>query len=135
MSAFTSTLRALVLTGTLTILTTRAGHAQEAANQPAKPRHPMICAKGVRVYTERTQVPVPHDTLRLPPADGPIRVTSPEEAAAAELTLRGRAGSVGATGLLVVDQVSDDGGARRIGRSATAVFVPSDSARALQACR
>jgi hypothetical protein len=94
-----------------------------------------VCAKGVRVYNDRSQVPTPHDTVSIPPADGPIRVTSPDEAEAAELALRGRAGSVGANAVLVVDEVSDDGGAQRVRRSATGLFVPADSARALQMCK
>ena len=109
-------------------------HAQNAA-KPSAPKHPIVCAKGVRLFTDKAQIPVPYDTLALPPADGPIRVTSPEEAEAAELALRGRAGSVGATGLLVTDEVTDDGGTQRISRQATAVYVPSDSARAQQACK
>jgi hypothetical protein len=71
----------------------------------------------------------------MPPADGPVRVTSPEEAEAAELAMRGRAGSVGATGVLVTDEVSDEGGQQRIRRSVTALYVPADSARAQAACK
>ena len=108
--------------------------AQTAAT-PAAPKHPRVCANGVRMYTERSQVPVPHDTLALPPADGPIRINSPDEAEAAELALRGRAGSVGATGVLVADEVSDDGATQQMRRRATAVYVPADSARAQQACK
>ena len=123
------------LFGTVVLLVAAgAAHAQNTAKPPA-PKHPTVCAKGVRLFTDKSQIPVPHDTLALPPADGPIRVTSPEEAEAAELALRGRAGSVGATGLLVTDEVVDDGGTQRISRQATAVYVPSDSARAQQACK
>ena len=46
---------------------------------------------------------MPRDTLTIPPADGSVRVSSPEEAEAAELALRERAGSVGATSVLVID--------------------------------
>jgi len=124
-----------MLIGALVSLTVAGGaYAQNTAKPPA-PKHPTVCAKGVRLFTDKSQIPVPYDTLALPPADGPIRVTSPEEAEAAELALRGRAGSVGATGLLVTDQVTDDGGSQRINREATAVYVPSDSARAQQACK
>jgi hypothetical protein len=118
----------------LSIVAARVAHAQGSSNA-AKAKHPAICAKGVRVYTDRSQLPTPHDTLSIPPADGPIRVSSPEEAEAAELALRGRAGSVGATGVLVVDDVSGDGDSQRVRRTATGVFVPADSARALQACK
>ena len=107
----------------------------QSATTPATPTHPRVCANGVRMYTDKTQVPVPHDTLALPPADGPIRINSPEEAEAAELALRGRAGSVGATGVLVADEVSDDGGTQQVRRRATAVYVRADSARAQQACK
>jgi hypothetical protein len=95
-----------------------------------------VCAKGVKVYTDRSQIPVPFDTLSVPPADGPVRVTNDQEAEAAELALRGRAGSVGATAVLVTDEVLDDGGGeRRVRRSVTGIFVPADSARAQQACK
>jgi hypothetical protein len=118
----------------LSAIAPHAGHSQAAA-PAAKAPHPVVCAKGVRVYTDKGQVPTPHDTLAIPPTDGPIRVTSPEEAEAAELALRGRAGSVGATGVLIVDEVSGDGDTQRVRRSATGVFVPADSARAQQACK
>jgi hypothetical protein len=106
--------------------------ARESSSTAAK--HPPICAKGVKVYTERTQIPVPFDTLDVPPPDGPVRVTNEQEAEAAELALRTRAGSVGATGVLVTDEVEDDGGNRRMQRSVKGLFVPADSARAHQAC-
>jgi hypothetical protein len=106
-------------------------HAQAAAPTP---KHTPVCSRGVRVYMDRAQVPAPHDTLTMPPADGPIRVTSPEEAEAAELALRGRAGSVGANAVLIADETTEDGGEVRIRRSVTALFVPSDSARAIAVC-
>ena len=87
------------------------------------------------MYTEKSQIPVPHDTVQVPPADGPVRVTSPEEAEAAELAMRARAGSVGATGVLVSDEVSGDGDQQRVRRTVTGVFVRADSARAQQACK
>ena len=134
MSAIAASIRVCSVALMLSIVAARPAHAQ-ASSTAAKAKHPAICAKGVRVYTDRSQLPTPHDTLSIPPADGPIRVTSPEEAEAAELALRERAGSVGATGVLVVDEVSGDGDSQRVRRSATGVFVPADSARALQACK
>lgn len=105
----------------------------QAATTPS--RHPAVCGGGVRVYHEKSEVPVPHDTVALPPSE-PIRVTSPEEAEAAELALRERAGSVGANGVLITDESSDapDGGVR-LHRSVTAVFAPADSAHAVAACK
>src|SRR5512133_1788221 len=108
MSAIAASIRPFALSAGLSLVTAAVGHAQAAA--PAKTRQPAVCAKGVRIYTDKSQVPVPHDTLTMPPADGPVRVTSPEEAEAAELAMRGRAGSVGANGVIVTDEVSDDGG-------------------------
>jgi hypothetical protein len=97
--------------------------------------HPAVCTAGVRVYTEKSQVPAPHDTVALPPGP-PVRVTSPEEAEAAQLALRERAGKEGANGVLFVDETTDDGtGAVRMRRTVTAVFVPSDSAHAAAACK
>jgi hypothetical protein len=133
MSAIAASIRALSVAAVLSIAA--AGVVSAQAAPVAKPSHPVVCAKGVRMYTEKSQVPVPHDTLQLPPADGPIRVSSPEEAEAAELALRGRAGSVGATGVLVSDEVSGDGDSQRLRRTATAVYVHADSARAQQACK
>jgi hypothetical protein len=126
--------RATLFGAVISLAAATAAYAQNTAKPPV-PKHPTVCAKGVRLFNDKRQIPVPYDTLPLPPADGPIRVTSPEEAEAAELALRGRAGSVGATGLLVTDEVTDDGGSQRISRQATAVYVSSDSARAQQACK
>jgi len=134
MSAIAASIRVCSVALVLSVFAAHPAHAQ-AASGAAKAKHPAICAKGVRVYNDRTQVPTPHDTLSIPPADGPIRVTSPEEAEAAEMALRGRAGSVGATGVLVIDEVSGDGDSQRVRRTATGLFVPADSARALQACK
>jgi len=133
MSVLAASIRVSSVAIALSLLGARAAHAQAAA--AAKPKHPVVCAKGVRVYTDRAQVPTPHDTVTIPPADGPIRVTSPEEAEAAEMALRGRAGSAGANAVLVVDEVSGDADAQRVRRSATGLFVPADSVRALQACK
>lgn len=101
----------------------------------AKPARAPFCARGVRIYTDKSQVPVPNDTLRLPPADGPVRVTSPEEAEAAELALRGRAASVGANALLITDVMSESNGEQRMRRSVVGLFVRADSARSALACK
>ncbi|HKR56073.1 MAG TPA: hypothetical protein VJS20_07215 [Gemmatimonadales bacterium] len=99
---------------------------------PAK--HPVVCAKGVRTYTAWNQVPVPFDSLTMPP--GPrMMVQSPEEAAAAEGEMRKRAGQVGATGVVVVEVTNDFNGAVMTSRKVTPVYVAADSARAYGACR
>jgi hypothetical protein len=133
MSVFAASIRVSSVAIALSILGARAAHAQATA--AAKPKHPVVCAKGVRVYSDRSQVPTPHDTVAIPPADGPIRVTSAEEAEAAEMALRGRAGSAGANSVLVIDEVSGNADSQSVRRTATGLFVPADSARALQACK
>jgi hypothetical protein len=129
------TIRAAVTAAGILVGSTVVAGAQSA--RPAAPaKHAPICAKGVKVYTDRSQIPVPFDTLEVPPADGPVRVTNEQEAEAAELAMRGRAGSVGATGVLVTDDSQDDAdGNRRVRRSVTGIFVPADTARARQACK
>ncbi len=124
----------VLLGGVALVVTARGAVTAQTANQ--KPRHPVVCAKGVRIYTDRSQLPVKRDSLTMPPSSGPVRVTSPEEAEAAELALRGRAGSVGATSILVTDETSDDGsGGQRLSRRVAAFFIPADSAQAQQACK
>ena len=135
MSSITSSLPVLCLAAVASVLTARAGHAQAAPATKGAPAHPVVCAKGVRLYTESSQLPAPHDTVHMPPADGPVTVTSPEEAEAAELAMRARAGSVGATGLVVTDLRTDEGGMTHLHRSVTAVFASADSARAQLACK
>ena len=132
MSAVTASIRFASVAIVLSILGVHAAHAQATA--AAKSKHPVVCAKGVRVYTDRSQIPTPHDTVAIPPA-APIRITSPDEAEAAEMALRERAGSVGANSVLLIDEVSGDADAQRVRRTATGLFVPADSARALQACK
>ena len=123
---------ALALVGSATMASAQSSRSSTA---PAA-KHTPVCAKGVRVYTERSQVPTPFDTLEVPPTDGPVRVTNDQEAEAAELALRARAGSVGATAVLITDEVLEQGdGDRRVRRSVTGLFVPSDSARAQAACK
>ena len=91
--------------------------------------HAPVCAAGVRTYTSAHDVPIPHETLALPPGPA-IRVT-PGGEAAADQAMRDRAGSGGATGMIVTE--TSDGGLVR--RTVTPVFVPSDSARAHAACK
>jgi hypothetical protein len=132
----TALVRTLPLAAVLSLAGAGAAAAQSSAAGAQPGRHTAVCAAGVRVYTDIKDVPVPHDTLKMPPMDGQIRVTNAQEAEAAELAMRGRAGSVGATGVLVLDDVQNDGGnmiVRR--RGLVPVFVPADSARALQVCR
>ncbi len=106
------------------------------AQAATKPGHPPVCAEGVKQYEGFATVPTPFDTLQMPPAAGPIRVTNDEEARAADYEMRKRAGSVGANGLVVVDKVEEGGGGQsRISRQATAIFVLADSARVREACK
>jgi len=99
---------------------------------PAK--HPVVCAKGVRTYNSLKDVPAPFDTLKLP-NHAPIRVSSPEEAEAAEQQMLADAGKVGATGLVETEVEEDNGNSRTVHRQVVPVFVPSDTARAYGACR
>lgn len=101
--------------------------AQAKSDSGAK-HHSPVCAAGVRTYTSARDVPTPYETLALPPGP-PIRVT-PGEEAAGDQAMRARAGSGGATGMIVTE--TSDGGLLR--RSVSPVFVPSDSARAHRAC-
>lgn len=101
---------------------------------PQTKQHSTICSAGVRTYTSVGEVPAPYDTLTLPPSS-PVRVASDEEAAAADLAMRGRAGSIGATGLIVSEVTENGDGGLIVHRKVVAVFVPGDSARAHQACK
>ncbi len=103
------------------------------AQATTAPRRPPVCDRGVKVYTDRAALPVPHDTLKMPPG-APIRISNPDEAAAAELAMRGRAGAAGATGLLIFDETNEDGGMMRVRRRVIPIFAPSDSARAQREC-
>ncbi len=118
---------AIILAGSASFTTARAQGA-------TKSKHAPVFAEGVKQYDGFASVPTPYDTLQMPPSPGPIRVTSEEEARAADLEIRKRAGSVGATGIVVSDKVEEDGGARRVQRQSTAIFVRADSARAYKAC-
>jgi hypothetical protein len=100
----------------------------------AQATHPAVCAKGVRTYNNIRDVPAPFDSLKLP-SGPPIRVSSPEEAEAADVEMHRRAGVMGATGLVVMEVVDDDGASRTVHRQVIPVFVPADTARAYGACR
>lgn len=111
-----------------------AARAQQAS-APAPAAHPKVCAEGVREFYSKAEIPTPYDTLTMPPSE-PVRVTSPDELEAAQRQMRSLAGSVGATGLLVLEERTDDGMGRvEMHRSVTPVFAPSDTARAYAACR
>jgi hypothetical protein len=108
----------------------------QQAGAAAAPAHPKVCADGVREFYSRAELTMTYDTLTMPPMDGPMRVTSPEEAEAAQRMMREQAGSVGATGLLVFEETHDDGNGRvQLSRSVTPIYAPSDTARAYAACR
>ena len=132
-----ASIRVVIVAAVVTCCSGVAARAQGtvAAVAAPQPARPSVCAQGVQVYSERAKIPAPFDTLRMPPAGAAIQVTNPEEAAAADELMRGRAGSVGATGILLADETIDDGGMLRMRRSVTAVFVRADSARAQQACK
>lgn len=109
--------------------------ATAQAQSKPKPAHPPVCPAGVRVYTAKADIPVPNDTVALP--DGPpVRVTSPEEAEAAELEVRRRAGSAGANALLETTETLDQSdGQIRMARKLAGYYIPADSARAAAACK
>ena len=97
------------------------------------PARTPLCAAAVRKYQGWAEVPTPFDSVRLPTRD-PIRVTSPDEAAAAEQKLIERAASVGANGIVVFDESTETGGGVQMRRNVAGVFVRPDSARSYKAC-
>lgn len=107
--------------------------AQGAAPPPA---HPAVCADGLRIYASLELVPTPFDTLVMPASGkAPIRVTSPDEAEAADRQMAERAGGIGATGIVVADlTLAESPRGRRVVRRVTPVFVPSDTGRAYAEC-
>jgi hypothetical protein len=105
--------------------------AQQVTKEPAA--RPPLCAAGVRRYQGWAEVPAPFDSLRLPRGE-PIRVTSPDEAQAAEQRLLERVASVGGNGLVVFDASTEGADGVQLRRSVAAVFVRADSARAYKAC-
>jgi hypothetical protein len=108
--------------------------AASTANAQATPKRVPTCARAIKMYDDIKQVPAPHDTVAIPSPDGPIRVTNEAEMEAAELELKTRAASVGATGILVNTVEQNDGGMVRVQRTTTGIFVRADSAAAQQAC-
>jgi hypothetical protein len=101
----------------------------------AAPRHPVVCAEGVHIYQNRTDLKAPYDTLDLPPAP-PVRVTSPQEAEAAERALRERVGKAGGNAVLVmVEPVDMPDGTKRLRRTVVPLFIPAEADRAAAACR
>jgi hypothetical protein len=109
-----------------------AGFAASAGAQATTPRHPDVCAEGVRIYEDRAKLPAQRDSIVIPrPAGGQIRVSSPEEAEAAEMALRERAGSVGVTSLLILTETDND----TVRRSVTGFFIAADSVRAAGICK
>src|SRR5688500_10257267 len=97
----------LYLASAALVLAASAAGAQAAAT-PAPKRAP-TCARAMKIYDDIKQVPVPHDTVDIPAPDGPVRVTNEAEMEAAELALKTRAGTVGATGVLIFNEESDNG--------------------------
>src|SRR5687767_10229242 len=93
--------RRLVLPAIAALVCAAPAGAQQVTKDAPRPRTP-TCAAGIRTYEGWPEVPTPFDSLRLPPGE-PIRVTSPDEAQAAQQKLRERAATVGATGLVFVD--------------------------------
>jgi hypothetical protein len=109
--------------------------AQSAPSTSAAPKRAPVCALGVKVYDDIKQIPVPHDTVQIPAPDGPIRVTNEAEMEAAEMALKQRAGSVGATGVLAFNEENDNGsGMVTMRRRVTGIYVRADSAAAQKAC-
>jgi hypothetical protein len=111
-----------------------SAHAQAAAS-PTSAKHVPTCARAIKTYDDIKQIPVPHDTVQIPAPDGPVRVTNEAEAEAAELALKTRAASVGATGVLLTTVEQDDGGGMvTMRRSVTGIYVRADSAEAQKVC-
>ena len=127
-----SAMKLILATGALVLAASSAG-AQVAA-KPA-PKHAPTCARAIKTYDDIKQIPVPHDTVEIPAPDGPIRVTNEAEAEAADLALRTRAGTVGATGMLVTTIEQDNGsGMITMRRNVTGIYVRADSAEAQKTC-
>jgi hypothetical protein len=122
---------ALALAAVAAVAWAPPARAQQVTKEPAA--RPPLCAAGVRRYQGWAEVPTPFDSLRLPRGE-PIRVTSPDEAQAAEQRLLERVASVGGNGLVVFDERSEGADGVQLRRSVAAVFVRADSARAYKAC-
>lgn len=122
----------LILAAALLLAASSAG--AQAAARPATKRIP-TCARAMKTYDDIKQVPLPHDTVDVPAPDGPVRVTNEAEAEAAELALKTRAASVGATGVLITTIEQDNGGGMvTMRRNVTGIYVRADSAEAQKIC-
>lgn len=110
-----------------------AGFTVSAGAQTAKPRHAAVCGQGVRIYEDRAKLPAQRDSVAIPapPGGGQIRVNSQEEAEAAEMALRERAGAVGVTSLLILTETDNE----TVRRSVTGFFIAADSVRAAGICK
>src|SRR4051812_43445063 len=86
----------LALSAALLVISASAANAQ--APSMSAPKRVPTCARAIRIYDDIKQIPVPHDTVAIPMPDGPVRITNEAEMEAAELDLKTRAASVGATG-------------------------------------
>lgn len=112
-----------------------AASARAQAQAPAAPKRVPTCARVIKTYDDIKQVPAPHDTVQVPAPDGPVRVTNEAEMEAAELALKTRAASVGATGVLIANAEEDNGsGQVTLRRTVTGIFVHADSAAAQKVC-
>lgn len=126
--------RLAIVAAVATVALSSPAGAQAPQGRRATPLHPKVCAAGVRIYNGVSEVPKPYDSLTMPP--GPrIQVTNPAEAEAAERAVRERAGSVGATGIVFIDETENGPEGMTMRRAMFPVFVASDSARAQRACR
>jgi hypothetical protein len=108
--------------------------AANSAQAQAPVKRVPTCARAIKMYDDIKQIPAPHDTVAIPAPDGPVRVTNEAEMEAAELDLKTRAASVGATGILVIDTEENDGGMVRMSRRTVGIFLRADSASAQQTC-
>jgi hypothetical protein len=122
-----------LLIGLVVLSSSRAAKAQTVMSSQAT-HHATVCAAGVRTYASLGEVPTPHDMLTLPPAE-PVRVTNEAEAAAADSAVHARAGSIGATGVVITEVTAATDGGTVVRRQVVPVFVPGDSARAHGACQ
>jgi hypothetical protein len=126
-------MKLVLATAALLIAASTAG--AQAAAKPAMKRAP-TCARAMKVYDDIKQVPAPHDTVEIPAPDGPVRVTNEAEMEAAELALKTRAASVGATGVLIASEEQNDGsGNVTMRRRVTGIYFRADSAEAQKICR
>jgi hypothetical protein len=121
-----------VLLSVVVILVASSAGAQAA--KPAPKRMP-TCARAIKMYEDVKQIPAPHDTVDIPAPDKPVIVNNETELEAAELALKERAASVGATGVLAHTVRQDDGaGNVEMRRSTIGIFVRADSAAAQKLC-